>query len=201
MRNLELPGRSPVMSTNGMAATSHPLSTQVAIDVIKAGGNALDGAIAACAVQCVVEPGSTGIAGDCFALYVPGGEGEVIGLNGSGWAPQALTSDYLLEKGIDTIGVTSPHAVTVPGAIDAWDTLLKDHGTMGLDKVLQHAINYAENGWAVTQRVALDWSRAADKLNATDSAKAQYTRDGVTPQAGEIWKLPKLAATMTPSVY
>jgi gamma-glutamyltranspeptidase/glutathione hydrolase len=196
MRDLQLPGRSPAYGVNGMAASSHPLSTQSALDILQAGGNAVDAAVAACAVQCVVEPGSTGIGGDCFALYVPGGEGEVIGLNGSGWAPQALTSDYLLEQGINKIDVSSPHAVTVPGAIDAWDRLLKDHGTMGLDKVLQHAINYAENGWAVTQRVALDWSRAADRLNATDSAKAQYTRDGVAPKAGELWKLPKLAATL-----
>ncbi len=196
MRDIQLPGRPPAYSVNGMAASSHPLATQAALDILRDGGNAADAAVAACAVQCVVEPMSTGIGGDCFALYVPGGEGEVVGLNGSGWAPAALTSDYLLGEGIDTIGVTSPHAVTVPGAIDAWAMLLADHGTMGLDKVLQHAIGYAEGGWAVTQRVAHDWERNTGKMSATASAKEQYTRDGVTPAAGEVWKLPKLAKTL-----
>ncbi len=196
MRDLQLPGRPPAYSVNGMAASSHPLATQAALDIMRDGGNAVDAAVAACAVQCVVEPGSTGIGGDCFALYVPGGEGEVVGLNGSGWAPKGLTSDYLQDQGIDKIVYSSPHSVTVPGAIDAWARILDDHGTMGLDRVLQHAIDYAENGWAITQRVAVDWSRAAAKLNAEPSAREQYTRDGATPKAGETWRLPKLAKTL-----
>ena len=89
MRNLEQPGRSPVHGAEGMASTSQPLATQTAIEVLKAGGNAMDAAVAACAVQCVVEPESTGIGGDCFVLYAPKGSGDIIGLNGSGRAPGA----------------------------------------------------------------------------------------------------------------
>ncbi|HZD24902.1 MAG TPA: gamma-glutamyltransferase, partial [Alphaproteobacteria bacterium] len=100
MRDLQLPGRSTAHGVNGMAATSHPLATMAAIDTLRAGGNAVDAAVTACAVQCVVEPMSTGIGGDCFALLVPGGSGRPIGLNGSGWAPAALTAEGLLEQGI-----------------------------------------------------------------------------------------------------
>ncbi len=196
MRDLQLPGRSPAYSMNAMAATSQPLATQTALDILHEGGNAVDAAVAACAVQCVIEPMSTGIGGDCFALYVPGGAGEVIGFNGSGWAPKDLSAEYLIEQGIDSIEATMPHAVTVPGAIDAWITLLADHGTMGLDRLLQPAIGYAENGWPVTQRVAVDWSRGLAKLNLQASSREQYTRDGTAPKAGEIWALPKLAGTL-----
>ena len=196
MRDLQLPGRSPAHSEHGMAASSHPLSTVAALDVLRDGGNAVDAAVAACAVQCVVEPMSTGIGGDCFALYVKGGEGKVVGLNGSGWAPEALSADYLLERGIDKIEVTSPHAVTVPGAIDAWITLLADHGTRGLDALLQPAIRYARDGWIVTSRVAHDWHRGLGKLNLQDSTRAIYTRDGAAPAAGQKWRLPELAGTL-----
>ena len=129
MRNLYLPGRSTVHAPNGMAATSHPLATTAALDILRCGGNAMDAAIAAVAVQCVVEPQSTGIGGDCFCLYSPKGNG-VIAFNGSGTAPAAATVEWYLENGIETIEQQSPHAVTVPGAIDAWSKLLTDHGTM-----------------------------------------------------------------------
>ena len=129
MRDLEHPGRSPVLSTNGMAATSHPLSTQVAVKVLQDGGNALDAAVAACAVQCVVEPESTGIGGDCFCLYSPSGSTDIIAYNGSGRAPAAATAQWYADNGIAEIEQQSPHSVTIPGAIDAWDTLIGDHGS------------------------------------------------------------------------
>ena len=154
MRDLQHPGRSVVHATNGAAATSHPLSTLAAMEILQAGGNAIDAAVAACAVQCVVEPMSTGIGGDCFVLLQKGAEGPVIGLNGSGHAPEGLTADHLLGQGISQIGLESPHSVTVPGAVDAWCRLLEDHGSMGIDRVLQRAIHYAAEGFAITPRVS-----------------------------------------------
>src|ERR1700678_4002569 len=102
MRDFERPGRSVVMSTHGMAATSHPLSSLVAIDVLKSGGNAMDAAIAACATQCVVEPGSTGIGGDCFALFAHPGE-PARGFNGSGRTPSAATAARFASLGMSAI--------------------------------------------------------------------------------------------------
>ena len=131
MRNFSLPGRSPVYSANAAVATSHPLATLAAIEALRSGGNAVDAAITACAVQCVVDPLMTGIGGDCFALYTPKGADKPIALNGSGRAPAAATDSWYLEHGV-AIEPTSPHAVTVPGAIAAWETLLKDHGTRNL---------------------------------------------------------------------
>ncbi len=196
MRDLQLPGRSAVYAANGAAATSHPLSTMAAIDMLKRGGNAVDAAIAAVAVQCVVEPMSTGIGGDGFVLFAPGGGGEVIGLNGSGKAPAGLSADDLLERGIDAIGLQSVHAVTVPGAIDMWCRLSEDHGTMGIDACLAHAIDYAENGFAITPRVSVDWSRNVEKLAADANSAAQYLYGGNPPDVGDIHRSPQLAETL-----
>ncbi len=196
MRDLQLPGRSTVHSANGMAATSHPLSTLAALEVLRRGGNAVDAAVTACAVQCVVEPMSTGIGGDCFALLAPDGGPEVIGLNASGWAPKTLTAEHLLDQGVSAIPIQSPHAVSVPGAIDGWHMLLRDHGTIDLDQALQPAIGYAEDGFAITPRVGVDWDRNVAKLSADASAAAKYLNNGRAPKAGEIWRLPELAETM-----
>ncbi|HUN50968.1 MAG TPA: gamma-glutamyltransferase [Candidatus Sulfotelmatobacter sp.] len=196
MRDLQLPGRSVVHAVNGAAATSHPLSTMTAVDILRQGGTAADAAVAACAVQCVVEPMSTGIGGDCFVLYSRQGSGDVEGLNGSGRAPAGLTAERLLEQGIKQIGVQSAHAVTVPGAIDAWDTLLQKHGKFGLDKLLQPAIRYAEEGFAVTPRVAHDWKRNEAKLALDPSAAAKYLSGGKAPVAGDKHRLPALAETL-----
>ncbi|MDP6342609.1 MAG: gamma-glutamyltransferase, partial [Alphaproteobacteria bacterium] len=196
MRDLQLPGRSTAHAVNGMAATSHPLATLAALDVLREGGNAVDAAVTACAVQCVVEPMSTGIGGDCFALLVPGGEGRMIGLNGSGWAPAGLTAESLLDQGEEAIGTQSPHSVTVPGAVAAWDTLLRDHGSISLDQALQPAIRYAEDGWAVSPRIAVDWARNRDKLAADPSAAAKFLAGGQAPTVGQTWRLPELAETL-----
>ncbi len=196
MRDLQMPGRSVVQATNGAAATSHPLATMAAIDLMKRGGNAIDAAVAACAVQCVVEPMSTGIGGDCFVLYHPAGGDRVIGLNGSGRAPAGLSVDYLEDRGIDTIGLTSPHAVTVPGAVDAWARLVADYGRKGLDEILAHAIDYAENGFAVAPRCAVDWSRSLDTISHDDNAKRLFLKAGQPPAAGEVHRFPELAATL-----
>jgi len=146
MRDLHLPGRSPVRGTNAAAATSHPLATLAAVDVLREGGNAIDAAVTAAAVLAVVEPHSTGIGGDVFCLYAPAGGGEVIALNGSGRAPSAAAAGALRDAGLGAIPFTSPHAVTVPGAVRAWERLLADHGRLDLDRVLAPAIAYAIEG-------------------------------------------------------
>ncbi len=196
MRDLQLPGRSVVHATNGAAATSHPFSTLAAMEILQAGGNAIDAAVAACAVQCVVEPMSTGIGGDCFVLMQKGGQGPVIGLNGSGHAPEKLTADHLLDQGISQIGLESPHSVTVPGAVDAWCRLLEDHGTMGIDRVLQRAIAYAEDGFAVTPRVSVDWSRNVGRLGGDANSAAQYLKNDKSPVQGATWRSPELAGSL-----
>ena len=197
MRDFQRPGRSMVHGTRGMAATSHPLATATAIEVLRAGGNAVDAAVAACAVQGVVEPQSTGIGGDCFALYAPGGRVPPIAVNGSGPAPAAASVDWFREQGIDNIGFQGAHAVTVPGAVGTWERLLADHGTKGLDEVLQPAIRYAEEGFVVHSRVAHDWANAADdKLHACENARAIYLPGGRAPAAGDLHQLPALAETL-----
>ena len=186
MRNLQLPGRSPILSTNGMAATSHPLSSQVAIDVLKAGGNAMDGAIAACAVQCVVEPGSTGIGGDCFALFAKGGTNNVVAYNGSGRAPAAATLEKLAELGVTELERTSPHSVIIPGAVDAWAQLNTDHGKMPLGELLQPAIDYARNGFPISPRVHTDFQSNLDHLKSNKNLAATFLVDGEVPAIGSV---------------
>ena len=193
MRDFHFPGRSPVYSTHGMAATAMPVATLTALDVLRAGGNALDAAVAAAAVLGVVEPQSTGIGGDCFCLYMPAG-GAVVALNGSGRAARGATIDWFEARGIDTLENTSPHTVTIPGAISAWETLLAAHGRKGLDELLQPAIRLAEEGWPVGSRVAFDWARLEDKLRRT-GAEA-FLPQGAAPRAGELFVQKPLAETL-----
>jgi len=136
LRNLELPGRSAVHTPNAMASTSQPLSTSAALDILKRGGNAMDAAIAACAVQCVVEPQSTSLGGDCFCLYSPASSGDVVAFNGSGRTPAGLSLDYMQKKGLQ-LERTSPHAVIVPGAVDAWCQLHAKHGRLPFAELMQ----------------------------------------------------------------
>ena len=138
-RVFDRPGRSPVVAENGLAATSHPLATQTAISVLKAGGNAVDAAIAASATLCVVEPAMTGIGGDCFAI-VAEPDGRIHGLNGSGRAASRLDAGWYRENGFSEIPETGPHSVTAPGAVKAWETLLGRFGTRGFDALFADAI-------------------------------------------------------------
>jgi gamma-glutamyltranspeptidase/glutathione hydrolase len=119
MRNFHFAGRSTVHAENAMVATSHPLAALTAIEVLRAGGTAADAAVAACALLGVIEPQSTGIGGDCFALVQPKGEGKITAYNGSGRAPMAAKAEWYLERDIHAIPLTSAHAVSIPGAIDA----------------------------------------------------------------------------------
>lgn len=193
MRDFEQPGRSPAYAANAMAATSVPTATWVALDVLKSGGNALDAAIAATALLGVIEPQSTGLGGDCFCLYHPVG-GPVIAMNGSGRAPKRLTIDALSAQGITALTPTSPHTVTVPGAVAAWETLLAAHGRKGLDELLQPAIHYAEEGFVVTPRVAYDWAHAVPKLQSTGAAS--FLPEGTAPRPGDVFRQPALARTL-----
>lgn len=196
MRDIQYPGRSVVHAANGAAATSNTLATLTAIDILRAGGNAVDAAIAACAVQCVAEPMSTGIGGDCFMLYQKGGDGPVAGINGSGRSPTGLTAESLLERGIGAIGPESAESVTVPGAVDAWCAILDAHGTMGIDRVLQPAIACAEDGFTVGEVTRQLWAGRLDGLRGNAAASALYLKDGALPAAGDIWYSPALGRTL-----
>ncbi len=195
MRSFHLPGRSPVIARHAMAATSHPAASLAAIETLRRGGNAVDAAITATALLCVVEPAMTGIGGDCFALLHKPGAG-LIALNASGCAPKAATVEWYAKAGIKQLEVTTPHAVTVPGAIDGWATLLKDHGTMSLAEVLAPAIDAAEHGFPAAPRVAHDWSKLTGKIALHAGARQHLLIDGRAPRAGEIMRFPALAATL-----
>ena len=194
MRDFQFPGRSPAYASNGMAATSMPAATLAALDMLRAGGNAMDAAIAAVAVLCVIEPQSTGIGGDCFCLYKPAADKRVRALNGSGQAPAGASIDWFEQQGITALETTSPHCVTVPGAVSAWETLLAAHGTRGLGDVLQPAIRYAEEGIPVHPRVAADWADAAEKLRATGAAP--FLPNGNVPAVGDRFAQPALGKTL-----
>jgi gamma-glutamyltranspeptidase/glutathione hydrolase len=196
LRNFEAPGRSLVIGTTGMAATSHPLATLTAINTLQEGGNALDAAVAACAVQCVVEPGSTGIGGDCFVLYAPGGGANVLAFNGSGRAPARATQEWYARSGLDVIARRSPHAVTVPGAVDAWSQLLAAHGSRQLGELLQPAIRLASEGYAISPRVNLDWREQVEVLCADAAASRIFLVDGKAPAVGTRHRQPELAETL-----
>ncbi len=194
MRDFHFPGRSAVFATSGMAATSMPIATLTALDVLRAGGNAVDAAIAACAVLGVVEPASTGIGGDCFCLYVPAGSGEVFAVNGSGRAPAAATIDFFEDAGISALDNTSPHTVTVPGAISAWQLLLDRFGTKGFDELLEPAARYAAEGFPVHQRVAHDWTFEVEKLERAGNKR--FLPGGAAPAQGTLFVQQELAATL-----
>jgi gamma-glutamyltranspeptidase/glutathione hydrolase len=195
LRDFHSPGRSAVFACEGMAATSHPLASQAAIDALKAGGTAADAAVAAAATLAVVEPHMTGIGGDCFCL-VAKPDAPVWGYNGSGRAAAAASVAALRDQGVLAIDLRSPHAVTVPGAVAAWSAVLASHGRFGLDRALAPAIRYAENGFPVAPRVAHDWSFGVEKLQADPGASRHYLVDGKAPAAGDVMRFPALAATL-----
>lgn len=194
-RNFQLPGRSQVIACDGMAATSQPLATLAAIEVLRAGGNAVDAAVTAVATLCVVEPHMTGIGGDCFCLISEPGK-PVWGYNGCGRAGGRASAEELRQKGMRAIDFTSPHAVTVPGAIEAWEAILAARGTYSIDRALAPAIRYAENGFPVAARIASDWRNAITKLSGDPGARRHFLFDGQAPAEGDVIRLPALAATL-----
>lgn len=185
MRDFHFPGRSPVLATNGMCATSHPLGAKTAIDILERGGNAMDAAIAGALVLGICEPQMTGIGGDCFVLWQHG-DADVQALNGSGRAPAALDATDLRNAGETTVPIQSAHSVTIPGAIDAFCHLSETVGKLGLDALLAPAISAAENGIPVAPRAAFDWERDASVLQGR--ARDYYLVDGQIPQVGQLFR-------------
>jgi gamma-glutamyltranspeptidase/glutathione hydrolase len=194
MRDLHLPGRSAVYARNGIAATSHPIAAQVAIETLKSGGNAADAAIAGALVLGIAEPQMTGIGGDCFVLVKPAGSEEVVALNGSGRAPRGLNAADLRAKGLTAMPIQSIEAVTLPGAIDAFCRLNADYGLKPLTEVLAPAIHYAEEGIPVAPRVAFDW--ADDLPCLKGAARDFYTLNGQAPKVGQIFRAPGQAEVL-----
>jgi len=193
-RDFQLPGRSQVISTTGMAATSHPLASLAALDVLREGGNAVDAAVTACATLCVVEPHMTGIGGDCFVMLAKPGQ-PAWGYNGSGRSAAKASCEALRAQGLAEIGA-SIHAVTVPGAVEAWEATLKAHGTIGLDRALKPAIKYAEGGFPIAARVAFDWARMTARLKGDPGLAKHYLVNGAVPREGDVIRLPALANTL-----
>ena len=196
MRDIQSPGRSVVMATRGMVATSQPMATQVALDVLRRGGNALDAAIAASATLCVTEPQSTGIGGDCFILYHEAATGKLHGLNGSGRAPQRATREEYEARGHREVPERGLLSVTLPGAIDAWERALDRFGTLSLGELLQPAIAFADDGYAVSPVVGQVWARNEALLTATDTARETLLLNGKAPLAGMAYRQPNLARSL-----
>jgi len=196
MRNIQLPGRSAVMSTEAMAATSQPMATTAALQVLRDGGNAMDAAIAASAVLSVVETYSSGIGGDCFILYHEAASGKLHALNGSGRAPAAATAQTIRERGHDSMPERDILAVTVPGAIDAWSQANDKFGNLDFARLLQPAIHYAEQGYAVTPIIGAKWKKHEPLLASTPEASAAFLLNGKAPAVGSIHRQPDLARSL-----
>lgn len=187
--------RSEVIAKNGMAATSQPLATQVALDILKKGGTAVDAAIAANAVLCVVEPTGAGIGGDIFAVIWSADKGKLYGLNGSGRSPRTLKLEYFKENGFETIPSYGALPVTVPGCVDGWFEMHTMFGKLPIKDILQPAINYAREGFPVTDVIAYSFSNGIEQLKNYPNVKDVFMPGGKAPSKGEIFKNPALANT------
>lgn len=188
--------RSEVIAEHGMAATSQPLATQVALDILKSGGNAIDAAIAANAVLGLVEPTGNGIGGDLFAIVWDAKTQKLYGLNASGRSPASLTLDYFRENNFDSIPAYGPLPVSVPGAVDGWFELNRKFGSMDMSEILAPAIAYAREGFPVTELIAYYMDRSSNRLAKYPGFKETYMPGGHTPRKGEIFKNPRLANTL-----
>ncbi len=187
--------RSEVIARNGMAATSHPLATQVALDILKKGGNAIDAAIAANAVLGVVEPTGAGIGGDMFAIIWSADKKKLYGLNGSGRSPRSLKLEYFKENGYEFIPSFGPLPVSVPGCVDGWYEMHDMFGRLPMSEILQPAITYAREGFPVTEVIAFALKQA-ESLKEYPNIKEVYMPSGKPPVKGEVFKNPLLANTL-----
>jgi len=188
--------RSEVITRNGMAATSQPLATQVALDILKIGGTAIDAAIAANAVLGVVEPTGSGIGGDLFAIIWSADKGKLYGLNASGKSPRSLKFEYFKENGYDFIPPYGPLPVSVPGCVDGWYEMNEMFGRLPMKVILQPAINYARDGFPVTEVIAYYLDKGTQLLKEYPNIKEIYMPGGKAPAKGEIFRNPLLANTL-----
>jgi gamma-glutamyltranspeptidase/glutathione hydrolase len=189
--------RSPVFSQNGIVATSQPLAAQAGLHILSIGGNAADAAIATAAALAVTEPTSTGIGGDCFALYFDSRSGFIKALNGSGRAPTKLNLELLAQQGFsEELPPFHPHTVTVPGACAGWCDLVNSHGRLTIEDVLTPAILLAENGFPVSPITAYFWKKGVEKQLSKSPGGYELTIDGRAPVPGEIFCNPNLARTL-----
>jgi gamma-glutamyltranspeptidase/glutathione hydrolase len=187
--------RSEVLAQHGMACTSQPLATQVALDILKQGGNAIDAAIAANAVIGLMEPTGNGIGGDLFAIIWDSKTEQLYGLNASGRSPKSLTFDYFKENGFERIPAYGPLPVSVPGCVDGWFEMHKKFGTLPMETLLSPAIRYAREGFPVTELIAYYW-RSARSLSRFPNVSETYMPEGAPPVKGEIFRNPYLANTL-----
>ena len=187
--------RSEVIGQNGMAATSHPLATQTAIDVLKSGGNAIDAAIAANAVLGLVEPTGCGIGGDLFAIVWDEKTNQLYGLNSSGPASKKMSIDYVKQQGFEKIPAYGALPVTVPGAVAGWSALHEKFGQLPFENLFNNAIDYANNGFPVTELIAYYLKRSSSVFKDYENFSSVWMPSGATPKKGEIFKNPLLAKT------
>ena len=187
--------RSMVTSQAGIVASESVLASQVGARILEQGGNAIDAAVATNAMMGLVAPMNDGIGGDLFAIVYDAKTGKLYGLNSSGWAPAGLTADYLLNKGVTTMPMKGIHSVTVPGAVDGWDKLLKKFGSKTLAQVLAPAISYAEQGFPVAEVVSVFWKDSEGTLKEDAPTARTYLMNGHAPAIGEVFRNPDLAWT------
>jgi len=187
--------RSEIIAQNGMAATSQPLATQVALDILKKGGTAMDAAIAANAMLGLVEPMACGIGGDIFAIVWDAKTQKLYGFNGSGRSPRSLNLQYFADQGMSYVPFLGPLAVSVPGCVDGWFELHKKFGKTKMADILQPAIEYGRNGFPVSEVIAYQMESSYNSRKELPGFKETYMPNGRTPAKGEIFKNPDLAGT------
>lgn len=187
--------RSETIAANAMAATSQPLATQVALDILKSGGNAIDAAIAANAVLGLMEPTGCGIGGDLFAIVWDAGKAQLSGLNASGRSPKSLSLEHFREQQLSSVPYLGPLSVSVPGAVDGWFELHSRFGSLPMTDILAPAIAYAEEGFPVSEVIAAVWSRNADSRGEFPGFKETFLPNGRAPETGEMFSNPRLADT------
>ncbi len=188
--------RSEVHAPHAMAATSHPLATQIALDIMKAGGSAVDAAIAANAALGLMEPTGNGIGGDLFAIVWDPATKRLHGYDGSGRSPRSLTMDEFRRRGLTGIPSHGPLPVTVPGTVDGWFALHERFGRLPMADNLAPTIRYARDGHPVHEVIAHYWHRSVPRLSRWPGFSEQFTLDGRAPRTGETWKNPNLADTL-----